>query len=93
MDICAAAATNIWLDERDVAHLGDFDSAVMENSDPAKLPITTNTFASPEELRGDCRAAAGGRVVVADMAVTEFCDSSGIGALAAAWKEAQAWRL
>ena len=45
--------TNIWLDDRDVAHLGDFDSAVMENSDPSKLPITTNKFASPEELRGE----------------------------------------
>lgn len=44
--------TNIWLDERDVAHLGDFDSAVMENSDPSNLPITTGAFASPEELSG-----------------------------------------
>lgn len=43
---------NIWLDDRDVAHLGDFDSAVMENTDPSNLPITTGTFASPEELNG-----------------------------------------
>jgi serine/threonine protein kinase len=43
---------NIWLDDRDVAHLGDFDSAVMENTDPSNLPITTGAFASPEELDG-----------------------------------------
>ena len=44
---------NIWLDDRDVAHLGDFDSAVMENADPSNLPITTGAFASPEELNGE----------------------------------------
>ncbi len=43
---------NIWLDDHNVAHLGDFDSAVMENSDSAELPITTGQFASPEELTG-----------------------------------------
>ncbi len=43
---------NIWLDERNVAHLGDFDSAVMISGDGGSLPITTGRFASPEELAG-----------------------------------------
>jgi serine/threonine protein kinase len=44
---------NIWLDERYVAHLGDFDSAVMvSGGDGGGLPITTGRFASPEELAG-----------------------------------------
>jgi serine/threonine protein kinase len=44
---------NVWLDERHVAHLGDFDSAVpIPYSGDAALPITTGSFASPEELEG-----------------------------------------
>jgi len=43
---------NIWLDERLVAHLGDFDSAVTIGTEISKLPITTGSFASPEELEG-----------------------------------------
>jgi serine/threonine protein kinase len=43
---------NIWLDERLVAHLGDFDSAVTTGADVAALPITTGSYASPEELAG-----------------------------------------
>ncbi len=43
---------NIWLDERFVAHLGDFDSAVTAGTDIALLPITTGSYASPEELAG-----------------------------------------
>ena len=43
---------NIWLDERFVAHLGDFDSAITAGTDTALLPITTGSYASPEELAG-----------------------------------------
>lgn len=43
---------NIWLDERLVAHLGDFDSAVTTGTDVGLLPITTGSYASPEELAG-----------------------------------------
>lgn len=43
---------NIWLDERYVAHLGDFDSAVTITGGSGGLPITTGRFASPEELAG-----------------------------------------
>lgn len=41
---------NIWLDERRVAHLGDFDSAIPASSADSLRPITTNSFAAPEEL-------------------------------------------
>jgi serine/threonine protein kinase len=44
--------SNIWLDERGVAHLGDFDSATMINSSDTDRPITTNSFAAPEERDG-----------------------------------------
>jgi serine/threonine protein kinase len=44
---------NVWLDERLVAHLGDFDSAVVTGTDVGQLPITTGSYASPEELAGD----------------------------------------
>jgi serine/threonine protein kinase len=43
---------NIWLDERYVAHLGDFDSAIPATSGTELMPITTSSYASPEELRG-----------------------------------------
>lgn len=43
---------NIWLDERLVAHLGDFDSAITTGTEVSKLPITTGSFASPEERDG-----------------------------------------
>jgi serine/threonine protein kinase len=49
------APGNVWLDERQVAHLGDFDSAVSlaSASDPAGLPPTTEAYAAPEQLAGD----------------------------------------
>jgi serine/threonine protein kinase len=43
---------NIWLDERCVAHLGDFDSAVTVTASGGLLPLTTASFASPEERHG-----------------------------------------
>lgn len=43
---------NIWLDERHTAHLGDFDSAVTAASSDLSLPITTGSFAAPEERAG-----------------------------------------
>lgn len=46
---------NVWLDERDVAHLGDFDSAIKlgvpETLEPAQ--VTTEAYSSPEQARGD----------------------------------------
>ncbi len=45
---------NIWFDERHEAHLGDFDSAIALGESNASLPITTNSYASPEEInRGE----------------------------------------
>src|SRR5712691_1435287 len=44
---------NVWLDERLIAHLGDFDSAIVTGTDVGQLPITTGSYASPEELAGD----------------------------------------
>lgn len=48
------APGNIWLDERLVAHLGDFDSAVSRDqaAAPAGLPPTTEAYAAPEQLAG-----------------------------------------
>lgn len=43
---------NVWLDERLTAHLGDFDSAVYVDDQENRRPLTTNSFASPEELHG-----------------------------------------
>jgi serine/threonine protein kinase len=43
---------NVWLDERYVAHLGDFDSAIPDGGIAGRRPITTNSFAAPEELDG-----------------------------------------
>lgn len=43
---------NVWFDERHVAHLGDFDSAIFLTDDSAFRPLTTNTYASPEERGG-----------------------------------------
>jgi serine/threonine protein kinase len=49
---------NVWLDERHVAHLGDFDSAIAVTATDADAdadelrPITTGAFAAPEELEG-----------------------------------------
>jgi hypothetical protein len=43
---------NVWLDERRVAHLGDFDSAITTSSSDARQPLTTNAFAAPEEQAG-----------------------------------------
>lgn len=43
---------NVWLDEHRAAHLGDFDSAITIPADGVPRPITTNSFAAPEELAG-----------------------------------------
>ena len=43
---------NIWLDERYVAHLGDFDSAIPVSGADVLRPITTGSFAAPEEHEG-----------------------------------------
>jgi serine/threonine protein kinase len=48
------APGNVWLDERQSARLGDFDSAVEHNValDPADLPPTTQAYAAPEQITG-----------------------------------------
>jgi serine/threonine protein kinase len=43
---------NVWLDERHEAHLGDFDSAIPAAGAGDLRPITTNSFAAPEEREG-----------------------------------------
>lgn len=43
---------NVWLDERRVAHLGDFDSAITSGGSDVLRPITTGAYASPEERVG-----------------------------------------
>ena len=43
---------NVWLDERHEAHLGDFDSAIPGTGAGDLRPITTNSFAAPEEREG-----------------------------------------
>ena len=48
------APTNVWLDERGEARLGDFDSAVgrdtVQDCDPR--PVTTEGYAAPEQIAG-----------------------------------------
>ena len=48
------APGNVWLDERQMAHLGDFDSVVSLDAalQPAALPPTTEAYAAPEQLSG-----------------------------------------
>lgn len=48
------AATNILLDERGVAHLGDFDQAISAEEAPMAtlVPLTPEGFAAPELLSG-----------------------------------------
>lgn len=48
------APANVWLDERRVAHLGDFDSAVKRDAQTSlvNLPPTTEAYAAPEETAG-----------------------------------------
>jgi serine/threonine protein kinase len=48
------APANIWLDERNVAHLGDFDSAISRDAArrPDALPPTTEAYAPPEQVAG-----------------------------------------
>src|SRR6266566_3636748 len=43
---------NVWFDERHEAHLGDFDSAIPAAGAGDLRPITTNSFAPPEEREG-----------------------------------------
>jgi len=43
---------NVWLDEHHAAHLGDFDSAIPATGVGDLRPITTNSFAAPEEREG-----------------------------------------
>jgi serine/threonine protein kinase len=49
------APANVWLDERRVAHLGDFDSAIRRGAPqgPQDLPPTTEAYASPEQAAGE----------------------------------------
>jgi hypothetical protein len=48
------APANIWLDERNVAHLGDFDSAISRDArhNTETLPPTTEAYAPPEQVAG-----------------------------------------
>jgi hypothetical protein len=48
------APGNVWLDERQMAHLGDFDSAVSRDAalHPDVLPPTTEAYAAPEQVGG-----------------------------------------
>lgn len=47
------APANIWLDERRVPHLGDFDSAVrLDSQDDGCRSATTEGYASPEQISG-----------------------------------------
>jgi serine/threonine protein kinase len=48
------APANVWLDERQVAHLGDFDSAIKTGTpqDPQALPSTTEAYTAPEQVAG-----------------------------------------
>jgi len=49
-DLCPS---NVWLDERLGAHLGDFDTAILLDDPPAsRRQLTNEEFASPEELDG-----------------------------------------
>jgi serine/threonine protein kinase len=47
---------NVWLDEHQIAHIGDFDSAIAATAADVGTsnlrPITTGAFAAPEELEG-----------------------------------------
>jgi serine/threonine protein kinase len=43
---------NVFFDQRGNAHVGDFDSAISVEDPFGVRPITTNRFASPEELEG-----------------------------------------
>jgi serine/threonine protein kinase len=44
---------NVFFDQRGNAHVGDFDSAISVEDSFGVRPITTNRFASPEELEGN----------------------------------------
>jgi hypothetical protein len=52
------APGNVWLDEHQMAHLGDFDSVVSRDTalrpalHPEALPPTTEAYAAPEQLSG-----------------------------------------
>jgi serine/threonine protein kinase len=48
------APGNVWLDKRQMAHLGDFDSAISHDAalHPALLPPTTEAYVAPEQLNG-----------------------------------------
>jgi len=46
------APGNVWLDEHQRAHLGDFDSVISQEATfrPDTLPPTTEAYAAPEQL-------------------------------------------
>lgn len=48
------APGNVWLDEHQMAHLGDFDSVISLDAalQPATLPLTTEAYSAPEERSG-----------------------------------------
>jgi hypothetical protein len=48
------APANVWLDERHVAHLGDFDSAIRTGApqNPQTTLPTIEAYASPEQIAG-----------------------------------------
>lgn len=74
------APKNILFDERRVAHLGDFDSAVSLDDPGGFRPVTTNSFGAPEELKGgplDVRSdlySLGGVLYVAAMGTERVRD-------------------
>ena len=43
---------NVWLDQYQQAHLGDFDSAVVLGNVEEPPPLTTGAYSSPEEITG-----------------------------------------
>jgi hypothetical protein len=72
---------NVWLDERQEAHLGDFDSAVELGCVTDARPLTTGAYASPEEKNGlhiDQRSdlySLGGVLTSLALAELGFCEA------------------
>jgi serine/threonine-protein kinase len=77
---------NVWFDERHVAHLGDFDSAIPAAGAGDLRPITTNSFAAPEEREGgplDARSDLYSLGGVLYVAATGACSPGEVGLLRA----------